>query len=83
MNRRNPVARFYETIYNAPTHPNAEELKSGEVKTMFLPPAVTSLIQPVDQGVLENLKCNYRRLLFGAYFRRKMLFIGYHQPGIE
>lgn len=48
---------------NAPTHPSAEQLESGEIKAMFLPPAVTSLIQPMDQGVLENLKRNYRRLL--------------------
>lgn len=50
-------------IDNAPTHPNVEELRSGDIKTVFLPPNVTSLCQPMDQGVLETLKKKYRRKL--------------------
>uniref|UniRef100_A0A1B6M632 HTH CENPB-type domain-containing protein n=1 Tax=Graphocephala atropunctata TaxID=36148 RepID=A0A1B6M632_9HEMI len=48
---------------NAPTHPSADELKSDEIKCVFLPPNVTSLCQPMDQGVLESLKRTYRRKL--------------------
>ena len=30
----------------------------------FLPPNVTSLIQPMDQGVLDSIKRHYRHKLF-------------------
>ena len=50
---------------NAPAHPSTEELCSqdGLIKTMFLPANTTSLIQPMDQGVLYNLKRRYKRNL--------------------
>ena len=48
---------------NAPTHPDECELVSGDIRALFLPPNVTSLIQPLDQGVLENLKRHYRQRL--------------------
>lgn len=48
---------------NAPTHPSEDVLnqinKDFEVK--FLPPNVTPLIQPMDQGVIEKLKRMYRK----------------------
>ena len=57
---------------NCPAHPNAEDLVSedGKIIAHYLPPNVTSLIQPMDQGVLEALKRQYkkkilRRLLIG------------------
>lgn len=46
---------------NAPSHPG-EELNMGGIIVKFLPPNVTSIMQPMDQGVLENIKKNYRRL---------------------
>ena len=50
---------------NAPAHPSTEELcsRDGLIKTMFLPANTTSLIQPMDQGVLYNLKRRYKRNL--------------------
>lgn len=40
------------------------KLYRGEIKAKFLPPNVTSLIQPLDQGVLKTMKRNYwQRLL--------------------
>lgn len=48
---------------NAPSHPNEEELHSGDIRALFLPPNVTSLIQPMDQGILQSLKKKYRRIL--------------------
>ncbi|XP_071043105.1 jerky protein homolog-like [Parasteatoda tepidariorum] len=48
---------------NAPCHPNDDELASDNIKALFLPPNVTSFIQPLDQGVLENIKRNYRKKL--------------------
>ncbi|XP_046674684.1 tigger transposable element-derived protein 2-like [Homalodisca vitripennis] len=48
---------------NAPSHPDASELVSGDIKAVFLPPNVTSLIQPLDLGVLEAMKRHYQRRL--------------------
>ncbi|GFU49280.1 uncharacterized protein TNCV_2610371 [Trichonephila clavipes] len=47
-------------IDNAPSHPGTEELSSGEIKAIFLPPNVTLLLQPMDQGVLQKLKQIYQ-----------------------
>ena len=49
---------------NAPSHPSTEELcsRDGLIKIMFLPANTTSLIQPMDQGVLYNLKRRYKRI---------------------
>ena len=43
---------------NCSAHPSEEELdmNDGSAKARFLPPNVTSLIQPMDQGVLECVK---------------------------
>lgn len=48
---------------NAPAHPNAEKLVSsdGKIRVMFLPPNTTSLIQPMDQGVIVSCKRYYQR----------------------
>ena len=50
---------------NCPAHPDAEELISddGNIFAHFLPPNITSLIQPLDQGVLIALKRRYKRKL--------------------
>ncbi len=47
---------------NAPSHPDVESLCSsdGEISCVYLPPNTTSLIQPMDQGVLENIKRLYK-----------------------
>ncbi len=48
---------------NAPAHPDVSSLTSqdGNIKAMFLPPNTTAIIQPMDQGVLEAMKRNYKR----------------------
>ncbi len=50
---------------NAPAHPSAESLQSsdGKVTPMFLPANTTSILQPMDQGVLEALKKRYKKRL--------------------
>ena len=49
---------------NAPAHPPAETMvsKDGRIKIKFLPANTTSLIQPMDQGVIESTKRRYRSL---------------------
>lgn len=44
------------TMDNAGSHPDTKDLRSGDIRTMFLPPNTTSLVQPMDQGALECLK---------------------------
>ena len=48
---------------NAPSHPDIATLTSddGQITCLFLPPNTTSLIQPMDQGVLQSIKLTYKR----------------------
>lgn len=48
---------------NAPSHPSQSVLKSedGNIFTMFFPPNVTSIAQPMDQGVIETMKRLFRK----------------------
>lgn len=48
-----------------PSHPASSVLRSADgcVTTLFLPPNTTSLIQPMDQGILEACKKRYKRKL--------------------
>jgi len=48
---------------NAPSHPDVGSLQSdtGDIVCVYLPPNTTSLIQPMDQGVLKNIKRRYKQ----------------------
>nr|XP_053652696.1 uncharacterized protein LOC128702480 isoform X3 [Cherax quadricarinatus] len=46
---------------NCRADPNEFELVSGNIFTTYLPSNVTSLIQPMEQGVIQTIKSNYRR----------------------
>ena len=48
---------------NCSAHPSEDELVSadGKITAKFLPPYVTSLVQSMDQGVLESIKRVYRK----------------------
>lgn len=52
---------------NAPSHPSAEELvkttKDGKIWTIYMPPNVTPLIQPMDQNAIRLVKMQYRSSL--------------------
>lgn len=50
-------------IDNAGAHPSLSQLKSRGVVVKFLPPNTTSLIQPMDQGVIVSFKRFYRKNL--------------------
>ena len=51
-------------LNNCGAHP--ELLKKDNVVALRMPPNKTSLIQPIDQGVIHSLKCHYR----GEFLRR-------------
>lgn len=51
---------------NASTNPDAQYIQDKEIKAIHLPPNVTSLIQPMGQGVLAALKKRYRRKLLSS-----------------
>ena len=64
FNKENDLPpRALLVIDNATSHPPDGELVCGEIKAIFLPPNVTPLLQPMDQGVLQNIKCFYRKML--------------------
>lgn len=50
-------------IETAPTHPDIDRLNSidSNFKVIFLPPNVTALLQPVDQGVIAEMTNIYRK----------------------
>lgn len=48
-------------VDNCPAHPKVPGLKNITVE--FLPPNTTSIIQPMDQGIIKNLKTYYRKQL--------------------
>jgi hypothetical protein len=52
-------------VDNTPAHPSHEKLTSRDnrVTTMFLPPNTTSILQPLDQGLLEAMKRRYKKSL--------------------
>ena len=65
LTERGKEPRALLVLDNCSAHPDQDVLIScdGQVKAVFLPPNVTSLIQPMDQGVLESLKRRYRKSL--------------------
>lgn len=48
-------------VDNCTAHPKIENLRNIQLE--FLPPNVTSVLQPMDQGIIRSLKSHYRKLL--------------------
>ena len=46
---------------NCSTHSHKFKLWLGNISVLYLPPNVMPLIQPMDQGVMQNMKCYYQR----------------------
>ena len=63
-------------VDNCPAHPIVENLTNTTV--YFLPPNTTSVTQPMDAGIIKNLKVHYRNMLI-----RKRLFAIQNSVEIE
>ena len=48
-------------VDNCPAHPRSVQSKLKAIRLEFLPPNKTSVLQPMDQGIIHNVKCHYRR----------------------
>ena len=46
-------------IDNCPAHPEIKNLTN--INLIFLPPNTTSVLQPMDQGVIRSLRAHYRK----------------------
>lgn len=62
-------------VDNCPAHPVVDDIKN--VKVVFLPKNCTSKLQPMDMGIIRNLKHFYRTRLV----RRLNNFIG--KPNVQ
>lgn len=56
LNEKGLPAKAVLFIDNAPTHPQEDEVKSGNIFCKFLPPNATSITPSMDQGPIEALK---------------------------
>ena len=54
-------------VDNCPAHPKMKGLKN--VTLFFLPPNTTSKTQPMDQGMIRNLKHYYRKFVIVRHLR--------------
>ena len=62
--RENNIARKAVLLLdNCPAHPPADTIKSadGSITSYYLPKNTTSMIQPLDQGIIANFKLKYRQ----------------------
>ena len=51
-------------LENCPAHPKME---LSHIRLEFMPPNTTSVLQPCDQGIIQNFKCWYRNLVMQRY----------------
>ncbi|GBN18305.1 hypothetical protein AVEN_152004-1 [Araneus ventricosus] len=53
-------AKILLILDNCTAHLSPEILVKDNVSVLFFPPNCTSLIQPMDMGILRALKCQYK-----------------------
>ena len=63
---------------NCSSHPDLSHVNKN-VKFLFLPPNTTSLIQPMDQGVIATLKALYRKITFAEAHRTHDTLVEFYQ----
>ena len=54
-------------IDNCPAHPQKVELSN--IQLAFFPPNCTSILQPLDQGVIQSFKSYYRKIIMEKLIR--------------
>ncbi|XP_017891414.1 tigger transposable element-derived protein 1-like [Ceratina calcarata] len=59
LRQKNLSLKVLLLLDNAPCHP--QDLNHPNVKILFLPPNTTSLLQPLDQGIIYTFKTYYIR----------------------
>jgi hypothetical protein len=64
LKKKNLSNRALLIIDNAPGHPTSIKLENSDIEILFLPPNTTSLIQPLDQGLILTFKAYYTRRTF-------------------
>lgn len=57
-------------IDNCPAHPKDVQSKLKAIELAFFPPNMTSKLQPLDQGVIQNLKVFYRSRMVKEALKR-------------
>ncbi|KAL4126732.1 hypothetical protein QTP88_010941 [Uroleucon formosanum] len=75
QNEKGIPKRAVLLLDNAPSHPSESTLKTpdGKIIVYYLPPNVTSIIQPMDQGVISCLKRRYK-MIFLRYLLQEDCF---------
>ena len=63
LKKEKPSQKAILLLDNVLSHMPESELEKHGIRAIFLPPNVGSLIQPMDQGVIENIKRRYRKRL--------------------
>lgn len=58
-------------VDNCPAHNTTVKLTNVNLK--FLPPNTTSVIQPMDQGIIKNFKQHYRNLMMTSIISQSIL----------
>lgn len=81
LRKKNLTEKAVLILDNAPSHPAKDLLRSddGKIFVKYLPAKVTSLIQPMDQGVIAALKKSYRGNLLKRYVQEKLTFTSFNK----
>ena len=64
LRRKNLSNKALLIIDNAPGHPTSMKLENSDIEILFLPPNTTSILQPLDQGLIATFKAYYTRRTF-------------------